>query len=84
MLPPENNEDFDSHLQTAMADLNKLKELNERDIILIYCSKDFENGNKAKFTPSLVKENLDKKGLNVLVIFCLIFKIATNLLNFSL
>lgn len=59
MLPPESNEDFDSHLQISINDLKNLKSSVPEETFLIYCSKDFAKESINKINPSLIKEKLE-------------------------
>lgn len=64
MLPPEESEDFDSQLQSAIQDLRKIKSGLLSDVGLLYLSKDFENI-KDKCTPVEMRLRLMKSGFTV-------------------
>ncbi|CAD5120942.1 DgyrCDS9494 [Dimorphilus gyrociliatus] len=67
MLPPENNEDFDSQLQSSLRDLKKMKSSIKNNLAILYCLEDYKTTAESGdiVTPEMIQENLEDTEVSV-------------------
>lgn len=68
MLPPDSNEEFDVHLQSAVRELKKIRLGLVTDIVIIYCLDDEPTNDAEKndvITALRIKKELENSGFSV-------------------
>ena len=65
ILPPDNNVDFDLHLERTVRDLQDLRTELLADVVLLYCSKDVPEEGSKQISPEKIKADVEKDGYRV-------------------
>ena len=65
MMPPDNNEDYDVHLERSLRELKDLRDDLTFDIFIIYSKQDVPKEGEEAVHPRQIYEDLTKQGFKV-------------------
>ena len=67
MMPPDNNEDYDVHLERSLRELKDLRDELTYDIFMLYCAANIPSKDGEAVHPKQICDDLRAKGFKVQV-----------------